>query len=475
MTKEKLKVLLINPPYLFDENGSYPADNNVWKPLGILSLAAVLKKENIEVKVIDMMPREMNLKEVLAFIDSKKINFVGITGTTPQIRGIVQLGKAIKARFGSKITLGLGGPHASSDEGFLKAFPFFDFLFIGEGELTLPKLIKNLSSPRKSLKGVIVGETPKNLDQLPWPDYHLLPDDDYGGGPYGSAFVTIHTTRGCPFRCIYCSSPVEQKSTVRYRSPSSVIDEVEQRVLEGAKFIIFTDDTFTLDRKRTEAICEEILRRKLSVKWNCETRASLVDRSLLALMKKAGCGEIFFGVESGSERIRNEIINKRVTNKQLFKAFSYCHDLDITTNAFLMAGFPTETKKELKETADFIFKAKPDIVGVHLTGILPGAPLYAQALKEGKIRRKTWYDYAIGVVKDQPIYVPDGLTLTDLEEFQKNLYRQFYFRPNWLIKRFARSLGSFPQLKTDFQTAWQLLTRGKGKARSYKEEDYLRE
>jgi radical SAM superfamily enzyme YgiQ (UPF0313 family) len=467
-----MKVLLINPPYLFDKKGGYVPNNQVWKPLGILYLASVLKKEGISVYVIDMMPKEIKLPEVLKFIRQNGIGLVGITGTTPQIRGIVQLGKAIKDKFGSKVTVGLGGPHASSDSGFLKAFPCFDFQFIGEGELTFPKLLKEIDKGKK-IKGVITGESPVNLDDLPLPDYHLLADEDFSGGPHGSAFVTMHTTRGCPFRCIYCSSPVEQRSKVRYRSANLVVDEVEQRVKEGTKFVIFTDDTFTLNKERVKKICQGMIDRGISVKWNCETRASLVDEELLSLMKKAGCVEIFFGVESGNERIRNEIINKKVSNADLYKAFSLCRKLKITTDAFLMAGFPTETKKELNDTAEFVFKAKPDIIGIHITGILPGAGIFPIALKEGKIKKTTWHDFARGLISEQPIYIPDGMTQEDLDIFQKNLYRRFYFRPVWLWRRFIKSVFSIRQLRTDLMIAWQLLTKGRAKARSYREEDYL--
>jgi len=194
----------------------------------------------------------------------------------------------------------------------------------------------------------------------------------------------------------------------------------------------------------------------------------------LFLMKKAGCIEIFFGVESGSERIRKDIIHKDISNEDFFKAFTLCRKLKIITNAFLMAGFPTETQKELKETSDFCFKAEPDIIGVHLTTILPGSPLFDFSVKEGRIPKNVWSDYAEGKIKEQPVYVPDGLTKKDLVDFQRKLYHKFYFRPSWLLKRFKISLSSFDRFREDVRIGNQLLFKGRMKSRSFKEEDYLK-
>lgn len=465
-------ILLINPPYFFTKDGSYLPNKEMWKPLGILYLAAVLDEEGISVEILDLMPKQINLKDIFNFIKQIKPQIIGITGTTPQIRGIVQLGEKIKKRFGSKIVLIAGGPHVSCDPRFVGTFPFFDVAFIGEGEITFPKIVKDILSG-KQVGRIVYGETPLDLDNLPYPARQFLKDKDYSQGPYGANYVTIHTTKGCPFHCIYCSSPVERISKVRFRTSENVVNEIESCIKNfNTKFVIFTDDTFTLNKNRVRKISQEILKRKLDIKWNCETRASLVDKRLLNLMRKAGCVEIFFGVESGSERIRNEIINKRINDKNLYKTFETCRELRITTNAFLMAGFPTETKKELQETWDFCFKAKPDIIGIHITVILPGAPIFDIAVKEGKIKPDVWHQYAKGEIKDQPVYIPEGLTLKDLEDFQKSLYRKFYSRPKWLLKRLRISLSSWNQLRSDVGIAWQLLTRGKSKARSFREEDY---
>lgn len=466
------QVILINPPYLFRKDGSYLPFKGMWKPLGILYLATVLENAGISTKVIDLIPQEINLNEVLSLIKKEKPVLVGITGTTPQIKGIVQLGKAIKNKFGGKVILGLGGPEGSNDPLFLKSFPYFNFIFIGEGEKSFLKVVKDIMKGKK-IKRIIHGETPSDLDKLPFPKREFLPDEPYSG-PYGLNFVNMHTSRGCPFNCIYCSKILKNEKGVRYRSPENILEEISECISKyKTKFIIFTDDTFTLNKQRVIEICQGIIQKKFDIKWNCETRAGLVDEKLLRLMKKAGCVEIYFGVETGSERIRNQIINKRVTDKELYKAFRLCRKIGITTNAFLMAGFPTETKKELQETFEFPFEADPDIIGIHLTSIQPGSPIFDTAIKSGRIKPTVWHDYALGKIKTQPIYVPDDLTIEDLENFQKKLYYHFYFRPSWLIRRLKSSLKSWSQFKDDVNIALRLLFKGNSRARSYKEEDYF--
>lgn len=468
----KVEVLLINPPYFFKEISIRKRKTDLWPPLGLLYLAAMLEKENISVQVLDLMAKEMKIEETLALIRKMQPKIVGITGTTYQIKGMVVLANLLKRVFGQKITLAAGGPHISADTGFVEKFPLFDFVVIGEGEITFTELVKRALNSEKSINGVYRGKVCEDLNTLPFPARHLLNLGDYSTSRYGSRFSTIHTSRGCPFNCTFCSNAVSGRR-VRYRAPSGIVDEIEECYQKyGSKFFIFTDDTFTLKRERVISICEEIVSRGLKIRWNCETRANLVDEELLSLMKSSGCVEMFFGVESGSERIRNEIIHKQIKDEDIHKAFSLCKKIGIITNAFLMAGFPTETKAELKETFDFCFKAKPDVIGLHLTTILPGAPIFDIALKEGKITPNVWYDYANGKIKDQPIYVPNGLTLQDLEDFQKNLYHRFYFRREYVVRRLKFDIKSFAQLKEDVHVAWTLLRKGRTATRSHKKEDY---
>lgn len=201
------------------------------------------------------------------------------------------------------------------------------------------------------------------------------------------------------------------------------------------------------------------MKRNLKIDWFCETRADLVDKELLELMFKSGCREISFGVESGNEKLRTEVIRKRIKNVQFIEAFKLCRDIGIKTCAFCMLGFPSETRKDMYQTYELCLKLKPDIVGFHLTVPMPGADIFYQAICQKKIDSDVWEQYAKGLIANQPVYVPDGFSLFDLLEVQKDIYQKFYFRPQYIISRFLSDFKSIRSLKHDFSLALSLLVQ----------------
>jgi radical SAM superfamily enzyme YgiQ (UPF0313 family) len=218
----------------------------------------------------------------------------------------------------------------------------------------------------------------------------------------------------------------------------------------------------TLNRKHTLQLCEEIITRKMDVEWCCQTRVDLVDESLLETMHRAGCKSISLGVESGCERIRNKIIHKNITNEQIFRAFQLCKEIDVRSSCYLMLGFPTETRDELYQTVDIAMKINPDIIGVHLTEIMPGTDIFEHAVKEGIIANEIFDKYAHGEVQlvNWPVYIPKGLSLNDLLEARKEAYMKFYFRPQFILRRLAQDLVSWRNFKMDAYMAWQLFRHG---------------
>jgi radical SAM superfamily enzyme YgiQ (UPF0313 family) len=194
----------------------------------------------------------------------------------------------------------------------------------------------------------------------------------------------------------------------------------------------------------------------------------LVDNELLKEMKKAGCYELIFGVESGNERIRNEVVHKRLKNEEIQKATELCWKNGIAPDWYLMLGFPTETRKELYETVNFPLKVKPhpNIIGVHITTPLPGAPIFELALDEGiippdVIDKFVKGDLGEGYKDVWPYYVPKGLTLEELKTARKRAYTQFYFRPEYMVKRIIHDLKSLVRLKKDIREGYALLKHGR--------------
>ncbi|MBI2847820.1 MAG: radical SAM protein [Chloroflexi bacterium] len=454
-------VILVNPPHEFpktSERGHRKKGYVLYPPLGILYLAAVLKREGYSVKIIDAVADGSSQEDICHDVGESGARLIGISMTTAQTRGALSLAGGLRERFGDGITIGIGGPHPTADPGFVERFPVFDFAVVGEGETIFPEIVARVMKG-ESVRGSFQGTSPPDLDALPFPERSLIDPSLYYIEPYGRYIANIHTARGCPFNCVFCSKPVGKRS-VKYRSPENILAEIEYCIREfDIKYVLFTDDTFTLDMERAALICEEILRRGIRLTWACETRAELVDRPLLELMRRAGCHEISMGVESGSEYIRQHVIRKRVSDKHLISAFAECHRLGIDANAFCMLGFPGETRENMLETMNFIRRIKPELVGVHLTVPFPGSDIYRQAMAEGKISGDAWDAYARGEISGQPVYVPDGFTRERLEEMQKYVYRKYYYRPGYIWHRLRRDLFSWNSLNRDVRLGLELFQR----------------
>lgn len=452
-------VILINPPNSFPDDDAVSQKKRgyaLYPPMGILYIASALEETGLKAEVIDVVASGKSMADILKFIDLKKPPMVGISATSAQLRGSLQLATKIKEQFKEKLCIGIGGPHVSADPAFIERFDVFDFALIGEGEKTFPELVK-ATKEGEYVEGVYHGERVEELDFITSPNRHLINSDDYYIEPYGKHFITVHTARGCPFNCSFCSNPVGGHHT-RFRSPQNVVDEIAHYIkASNIKYILFTDDTFTLNMERAARICEELLQRNIKLSWSCETRAELVDKELLELMRRAGCREISFGVESGNEKLREKILRKKISDTNLLTAFAECHRLGIDAHAFCMLGFPGETGENMLETLDFISKIKPDILGLHLTVLFPGSSLYKQAIEEGKIPEDIWDKYARGELKSQPVYVPDGFPIQTMEAMQKHIYWRYYYRPSYLTRRFLKDITSFSRFKQDLRLGIGLL------------------
>lgn len=470
MKTKRHHILLVNPPNELNfEVTKKRKAGVIYPPGGLLSLAACLEKENFPVKLLDLIAEEMDEKTLIKYIKKDNPFFIGITSCSPQIKGATALARLIK-RYFPKIIIGIGGPHPSAYYENLKKIPFFDLILVGEGEITLPKILKDLDDKiskkssyvnKKYVDKVYFGEEVKNLDELPFMARHLLKKDLYSLGIY-KRFSTIHSGRGCPFKCVFCSSPIERRRFYRGRSVESVVKEIEYCVKTlKSEFILFTDDTFTANRERTIGICNEIIKKKLKFKFCCETRVELVDEELIVLLKKAGLTEIQFGVESGSERIRKEVIHKNFSKIHLKNALALSRKHGLYSIAFIMMGFPTETKKDLLATSNLCIKLPINIIGIHFTVIMPGSDLYAIAVKENKISDDYWNKYALGEVSEQPIYIPDKVSLDLMESVRRMTYRKFYLNFHFIFRRLMYDLKNPLCIIEDARLALSILSSGR--------------
>ncbi|HKZ39331.1 MAG TPA: radical SAM protein, partial [Candidatus Hodarchaeales archaeon] len=340
-------VTLVNPPY--------PTRAHVhpsFIPIGLGYLAAVLEKNQYEVDVIDCQVLKLSYEGFKEEISKSKPNVVGITSATLTYKSALKIAKIIKEVVPDCLII-LGGCHATFwDNEALQECPEIDIIVRKEGENTLLELIGRIEAGNSyhDVLGTTCrknGEIIKNpdrpyledLDSLPFPAHHLWPIERIRKEGRLAAFP-VTTSRGCVFWCDFCTTVRMAGRKYRKRSTKNVVDELEYlHKTYGAEEFTFYDDVFTGDQARTEEICDEIINRKLKVKWNCETRVDMVTRELLLKMKEAGCTDIWFGIESGSQKVI-DAMRKGISVDQTMRAFKWAKEVGLVTIGFVVVGFP---------------------------------------------------------------------------------------------------------------------------------------
>ena len=456
-------VILIYPP-VFYKSGQPEVLDVSYPPLGILYLAAVLEENNISVKIIDVGAEKQSLKDTLKIIKKEKPVIVGISAMTPLLQGTVTLAKNIKKN-NQKIKVCLGGPHVSADPKFIKRIKYFDFGITGEGEYSFLETYKKIVKHQK-IDRIIVGKTPLDLNKIPWPARHLIDLKPY------HTTASLMATRGCPYNCYYCSRPCIS-NIVRYRSPSDVIKEMDSLYDQCHGDYLFQDDSLTINRQFMVDFCQQLIKRNRPYRWAGYTRVDLVDEKLLKLMHQAGCYSLTFGIESGDENIRNNIVLKHFSNQRIIDIVNLCRKFNIEGNGFFIFGHPTETPTNLQQTMSFILKNDFKIIGVSIATPFPGSLLWQYALKEKIVNSKFIDQFALGKLGlgysgVYPVYIPKTLDRNWVYLQRKKIFRQFYLRPKYIINRILADLTSFSRLKTDIIEGFSVLIRGSSFRAPYK-------
>lgn len=401
-----MKVQLWVPPqgyvaHRWDEGGSMP-------PLGILYLAAVLEEEGVELDVVPADVLGYGWHDVEKRIAAFSPDILGATTTTENRFDSFKLARISKKLNPQAVTV-LGGPHISmAREDTLTHVPYVDVAVVGEGERTLVDMVRALSSG-SDLSGVhgiyyrkngeVRATAPRerigNLDALPFPARHLVPMEKYNFRvriPDGRSLKAqnIITSRGCPFECYFCATPINWGRRVRGCTPDRVLEEIEHLIdVFGAEFIWFYDDTLNYDQARLHAILDRILERKLDIKFCSEFRIDLVDKPLLEKMVSAGLVWGHFGVEAGSSRVRRDVVHKKFDIELARRFVRWAGELGFVPNAFMIFSHHTETWEEARETIRIMEELRainPQTeFSTALLHVYPGTPLERLAKEEGII------------------------------------------------------------------------------------------
>lgn len=462
------KILLINPPLYYSDGIPHSLDATV-PPLGPLYIASYINKysNDFNAEIIDVGVEGIPLNDMKERILMYKPYVIGIYSMTPQLQGALELAKFIKYNINENITMFLGGPHISADTGFIDRYSsLFDYAIIGEGEKTFLDSINKLASGEE-IPRIIESEIFNDIDSIPFPDRKLIIREKYRKSE------SMLFSRGCPYRCYYCSRP-SISNKVRYRSVKNLIEEIKLCYNYCDGHINFQDDTFTLNRKKVVDFCNEVEKENLKLHWECNTRMDLVDPELIGAMKRAGCELIHFGIESGNERVRKEIILKgNFTNQRIYEVFEMCKLNKIKIACYFMIGHPTETKEELSDTRNMILKSGIDVLGLSIPFPFPGSRLYGIALQEGVISTEIIDQFAEkklgeGYAGNYPIYVPKGIEREYLFQMMKDINRKFYFSFRILLMRLMQDIISPNRFKSDIIDFYYMILHGTSIRKPYK-------
>lgn len=374
-----MNVLLINPDSRYERMGDSPPHI----PYGILYLAAVLLKKGHNVKVIDRntSQRDIDFEKLLNSFKPKVVGLSVMTGYV--IKDAISLSKNVK-KWDKNAVVVWGGVHPTLlPEQTLKE-EYIDYIIRGEGEISFAEFIDNLNDSKmlkkvlglsyRTKKGVVNNPRPsflQNLDDLPDPPWHMIPMDEYG-----QLYHTLSTSRGCPFRCTFCYNQLfNQKRRAEFSAQRVIKQLIYLKEKYAVKKLKFMEDNFTLNQKRLEEICDLMIKNKLNIKWECESRVGYLKIPILKKMKKAGCTGIGFGVESGSQKILN-FLQKGITLKQIYETFHNCFVVGIKTSVFIMTGVPTETLQDFNETRQLLRNIVFWDRCIMVYHPYPGSPLY---------------------------------------------------------------------------------------------------
>jgi radical SAM superfamily enzyme YgiQ (UPF0313 family) len=294
-------------------------------------------------------------------------------------------------------------------------------------------------------RGRVVKNEPQplidDLDSLPFPAWELLPYHKYDGGETnrkGMPFLTILTSRGCPYGCYYCPYPVAQGRKWRARSSENVVEELEYLIKGlGAKTILFRDPEFTLDRKRTMEICEKIMERGLRFAWRCETRIDHLDEELIVLMGKAGCFGINLGIESVNEEVLMNLERRPFPLEKAIEIVNACKINDIEAYCFFIIGLPGDTKESINKMVDFAIKLKPPFVQFTVATPYPGTKLESWARERGYIQNNFTLEAITGSV---PIMRNEHLTVKEIEKLRRMAYQRFNLETKGINDVYKRAL-----------------------------------
>lgn len=420
----------------------------MFPPLSLTWVAAIARQAGHQVTIIDARTLNLTKKEVLQRVKEFKPDIMGFMMTTYMFMDTLEWIRFLKKEI--PVPVVIGGYNLRVYPKASLIHPEIDFGVVEHALDTIPQLFESLEGKRKlqDVVGLVYkdnGEVvmnasqPVNFEDFPCPARDLLPNKLYAEFPTERKnFTVIVTSLGCPYACDFCEAG---KTPYNPRSPEKVVAEIEECYLKyGIREIDIFDYDFTFDKKRVISICNLIKEKKFDILWACRSRAD-IDEEMLKVMKEAGCGRIYYGLESGSQEILNKV-NKGLTLEKIRHTMRITKSLGIKALGFFLIGAPADTRDTVKKTVRFAKELDLDYVQFSKCLAKPLTPLWKQMVKE--TGRDYWRDWVMAKEKDRPLPRPwTTLTNKEIDNLTKWAYLSFYTRPAFFLRAVLRVRSAF--------------------------------
>ncbi|OGW79369.1 MAG: hypothetical protein A3G33_03240 [Omnitrophica bacterium RIFCSPLOWO2_12_FULL_44_17] len=452
-----MKILLVLP-----FSNSY----QIIPDLGLGYLGSVLQKKGYEVNIIDCVNENIDNQTLLSHIKTEKPDVIGFKLFTKDLPTVKEISRLIKG-YNSNIRVIAGGPHPScAPTQTLEEIEDLDYCFYSDAEMGLCDLVDLLQNGnvaanalkqipnlvwRDENKQIVVNESTavENLDSLPFPLWELIDPRNYPPAPQGFVFKSFPTapmlaSRGCPFECTFCCGWRMGGRKIRYRSIDNLISEIKYLHNRfSVNEIHFEDDNFTMRRDYVVEACKAIKNLDFKLHWALPqgVRLNTLDEALLRVMKDAGCYSFSLGIESGSQKILNDM-KKRQTLAEIRKKVELIDKVGINTMGFFIIGYPTETIEDIKATISFAKSLPLNCASFNIFKPYPGTEIYDQLKKQNRVNSLDWSTFHY----DKVSWDGGNVSRTDIKKLQKYATLSFYLRPIILCK-FLSKIRTWGQIK----------------------------
>jgi radical SAM superfamily enzyme YgiQ (UPF0313 family) len=449
------RTLLVNPPLVngiaFSRTGRCQEREEVLgttkPPYSLATIAALLRSKGHGVRLFDQTASRRSTESVIQQLEVEGFHptLIVFCSTTPTLRADAAEVLKLKQRFAAPMVC--FGPHASCAplESMLHA-PDVDAMLVGEPEeaaLAIAGLetiedADRVPSVTVRRHGSILPHkatgTYGGFMGMPYPAWDLLPVEHYRLPLVDRAYVLVETSRGCPYSCDFCVAPIHQGHKFRERDAKTLVDEIERGRRElGIEYFYLWGDTVTLNQNSFSRFCDELIARRLEVKWFANARAdNLVDPAFVHRLARAGCWMLSLGIESESDELRKDML-KRLERQKIQAAFRNMRDAGIRSFAFFIYGYPGDTVASMEQTTRYALALDPDFANFYPAVPYPGTELYEKCRRDGLIADVDWtrLEYSYYVLSGHGL---DEKTVMGAIERAR---RRFFLRPRYLVRRFG--------------------------------------